>query len=71
MIFMIMLIIMIIAPIRPRPIDSVHQLANYHLPAHSFGTFFQSMAKISSNEDVLKIAEAMVIHFDFDKTQCE
>ena len=68
---MIMLIIMIIAPIRPRPIDSVHQLANYHLPAHSYGKFFHGIAKISSNEDVLNIAEAMVIHFDFDQTKCK
>ena len=62
---------MIFVPIRPRPIDTVQQLANYHLPAHSFGRFFQSLALISSNEDVLNIAEAMVIHFDFDQTKCK
>ena len=46
-------------------------MASYHIPAHSYGHFFHTMARLSANKDVLKIANDMVIHFDFEQTKCE
>ena len=52
-------------PLFSTPINTIAELAQYHLPVASFGENVYNMAIQSPDPDVQKITENFIMHYDF------
>ena len=54
-------------PLFSTPINTIAELAQYHLPVAGFGDTVYKLAKQSLDPDIQKITEDYIMHYDYAK----